>query len=153
MFGKFKYLAAAIFVVAVIIIIILVMPSSPDKNNQPYVIINSVKISVEVAANDATREKGLSGRTSLAQDNGMLFVFDKPAIQTFWMPDMNFPIDIIWINNNKVVDISPNVSNEFDPQNPEFYEPNEPAQYVLEVNAGFSEKNNIKTGDTVSYEL
>ena len=63
------------------------------------------------------------------------------------MPDMNFPIDIIWINGDKVVGITKNVSNEFDPANPVFYMPPKPAQYVLEVNAGFAESRNINIGD------
>jgi len=121
-----------------------------SQSNQPIVRINSLDIKVEVAADDVSREKGLSGRPSLGAQGGMLFVFDKPEIPTFWMPDMKFPIDIIWINNNKVVDISPNVSNVFDPQNPNFYEPGAPAQYVLEVNAGFCESNGINVGDAVS---
>ncbi len=148
MLSKFRYLIVIIFI---LVIVIFIMNRVLDnKNSRPYVRINSVKIPVEVAADAATQQKGLSGRVSLDAQSGMLFIFDKSAIYTFWMPDMNFPIDIIWINDNKVIDISANVSNDFDPQNPDFYEPVEPAQYILEVNAGFSEKENIKIGDTVS---
>ena len=79
----------------------------------------------------------------------MIFVFSKPDKYRFWMPNMHFPIDIIWVNSNPVIGITKNVSNEFDPVNPVFYTPPKPAQYVLEVNAGFAEKNYINIGDKV----
>ena len=68
------------------------------------------------------------------------------------MPDMHFPIDMIWISSGKkVVGVSANVSNEFDPANPKFYKPPSPAQYVLEVNAGFASRLGIETGDRVTF--
>jgi len=153
--GKIKYFIAIIFVLAAVIFImsrVLIKNNQSNfmNGNEPYVRINSIDIPVEVANNDASRQKGLSSRTSLDAQSGMLFIFDKPEIPTFWMPNMNFPIDIIWINDNKVIDISPNVSNNFDPKNPRLYSPSQPAKYVLETNAGFSEKENIKIGDPMS---
>jgi len=149
-------IALALIIAAIFLNISRVSTKNSQQNfvdimdtNQSAVRINSVNIPVEVASDDTSRDKGLSGRASLDPNSGMLFVFDKSAIYTFWMPDMHFPIDIIWINDNKVVDISKNVSNNFDPQNPDFYEPTKSAQYVLEVNSGFSEKENIKIGDDV----
>jgi len=147
MWGKLKYFIAIGFI---LIIGILMMNRVSNKNSQPYVRIGSVEIPVELAIDSASQQKGLSGRPSLDSQSGMLFIFNKPGIYTFWMPDMNFTIDIIWINDNKVVDINANVSNNFDPENPSFYEPVAPAQYVLEVNAGFAKTENIKIGDTVS---
>jgi uncharacterized membrane protein (UPF0127 family) len=136
------------FVIATVIITVAIFMT--NHASKPLVRINSVEIPVEVVRDEASRQKGLSGRPSLDAKSGMLFIFDKPAIYTFWMPGMNFPIDIIWINNGKVIDISANVPNNFDPNNPYFYAPSQPAQYVLEVNAGFSEKKNINIGDPVS---
>lgn len=112
------------------------------------VVIGQTIIPVELATTTAAVQKGLSGRTSLDSQSGMLFVFAKPDRYRFWMPDMRFPLDIIWINNGKVVDISENVSNKFDPANPNFYTPSQPAQYVLEVNAGFAASKHIQIGDT-----
>jgi hypothetical protein len=112
--------------------------------------ISSVEIPVELARTQAELEQGLSGRPSLEADKGMLFVFSRPGTYSFWMPDMHFPIDIIWINNDKVVDISADVSNEFDAEDPVFYRPSEPAQYVLEVNAGYAAEKEIKIGDEVA---
>ncbi|MDP1629235.1 MAG: DUF192 domain-containing protein, partial [bacterium] len=91
----------------------------------------------------------LSGRASLADERGMLFVFSEPGLHRFRMPDMRFPIDIIWIAGGKVIGIEENISPEFDQINPRLYTPPEPAQYALEVNAGFSRNNNIGAGDKV----
>jgi hypothetical protein len=123
----------------------------PSDNEIPSVRIGGTEIPVEVAKTDEERAKGLSGRISLEANKGMLFVFSEPGNYSFWMPDMNFPIDIIWITNGKVVGIENNVSNEFDPQNPRFYLPPQPVKYVLEVNAGFAEARGIKIGDIVIF--
>lgn len=128
--------------------------TQPEENkiNTGIVIINDLIIPVELRKTEAEVEKGLSGRLSLDTEKGMLFFFDKPAIYQFWMPDMYFPIDIIWINNNEIVDISANVSNEFDPVSPRFYRPKKPAQYVLEVNANFAKDHKITVGMPVIFE-
>jgi len=115
----------------------------------PSVQIDETKILVEVATSTVAIQRGLSGRTSLDAGRGMIFVFSKPDKYRFWMPDMHFPLDIIWINSGQVVGITKNASNEFDPANPVFYTPPKPAQYVLEVNAGFVENRNINIGDEV----
>ncbi len=148
--GKIKYLIAIIFI---LIAAIFTMNRISNKNSQPYVRINLVEIPVELANSIISRMKGLSGRPSLGAKSGMLFIFDKPGIYGFWMPFMKFPIDIIWINDGEVIDISANIPNDFNPINPRVYKPSQPAQYVLEVNAGFSEKENIKIGDEVSLPL
>lgn len=115
--------------------------------------IADVKVPVEVTNNEELRKKGLSGRISLEENGGMLFVFGKKDVfPSFWMKDMKFPIDIIWINNGKVVKIDKNI------QPPEvgisdsqltLYRPDKPIDYVLEVNSGFSEKNKVEVGNTV----
>lgn len=118
----------------------------------PRIKISSVNIPVELARTPAEVQKGLSGRLSLDQDKGMLFLFAKPDTYSFWMPDMHFPLDIIWISGGKkVLGISANVPNDFDPANPKFYRPPSPAQYVLEVNAGFAARAGIKIGDGVTF--
>lgn len=112
------------------------------------VIIGDVKIKVEIVDDSAEMQKGLSGRESLDENEGMLFVFSQAGQPTFWMKDMKFPIDIIWIQNDEIVDIAPNlpvVAGEF----LSTYEPKEPANYVLEVNAGFVDEHGIKVGDKV----
>ncbi len=124
----------------------------PAHDNAPYVTICGTDIMVELATSTAAVQKGLSGRLSLAPDNGMLFIFAKPAIYRFWMPDMYFPLDMIWIDNGRVVDISKNVTTTFNPASPIFYTPKVPAEDVLEVNAGFSDAHGIEPGDAVTFE-
>lgn len=125
--------------------------NAPVSAGIPSVMIGQTVVPVELATTTGAVEKGLSGRASLDAQSGMLFIFLKPFIYHFWMPDMRFPLDIIWINNGKVVDISENVSNEFDPVNPRFYAPSKPVRYVLEVNAGFAARTHIQIGDEVSF--
>jgi uncharacterized membrane protein (UPF0127 family) len=81
---------------------------------------------------------------------GMLFVFSTSQVRTFWMKDMNFPLDFIWINQNQVVKIDENVPapiNKLDP--PQVILSDKPVNQVLEVNAGFVSKNHISIGDKV----
>jgi len=152
--SKHKYF----FIAAILVLTAVFSASRFDRSpnvlpNQdvpkPYVQIDGIKIPVEIATSTTAIRKGLSGRVSLDADRGMIFVFSKPDKYRFWMPDMHFPIDIIWTNNGKIVGITENASNEFNPANPIFYTPQKPAQYVLEVNAGFAEKNNINIGDKI----
>lgn len=124
-----------------------------DVPTGPFVQISSTTIPVEIATSTPAVQKGLSGRPSLNPEVGMLFVFSRPDNYRFWMPDMHFPIDIIWIDSNKVVDMDENVSPEFDPLHPRFYMPSKPVQYVLELNAGFVQTRRIKKGDRVIIDL
>ncbi len=118
----------------------------------PTVYIGETKILVLIAEGSAALEKGLSGKPSLDAHAGMLFVFPKADPYQFWMPNMPFPIDIIWIQDGKVVGVEADVSNIFNPKNPRFYTPPEPVQYVLEVNAGFAKANHVSMGDAVRFK-
>lgn len=114
--------------------------------------IKSIKIAgqevkVDLAITAGEQEMGLSGRENLLENTGMLFVFEKEGIYPFWMKDMNFPIDMIWINGGmRVVYIQENATPE---SYPEIFDPKTNAKYVLEVPAGFSKNNNLKVGDKV----
>lgn len=111
--------------------------------------IGGETVQVELVLTPAERAKGLSGRKSLAVDNGMLFVFETPGIYSFWMADMFFPIDIIWIDEQKkIVHIENNVLPESFPTT---YTSSEPAKYVLEVPAGFSDKAGLLVGNPVLF--
>lgn len=111
---------------------------------KPLVIINGVKVAVEVRDTSAERQQGLSGRERLGEDEGMLFVFEQPGIYPFWMKDMKFPLDFVWMRENKVVDLREKVGiTEMN------IKPGQPADKVLEVNSGWIEKHKIKVGDEV----
>lgn len=116
--------------------------------------IQSIKIAgktlkVDLALTADEQERGLSGRNFLGEDEGMLFVFNQADKYSFWMKDMRFPIDIIWISDDlRVVFLKENVSPE---TYPEAFTPSQNARYVLEVSAGFSKKENLKPGDRVEF--
>ena len=106
-------------------------------------------LEVEVADTRASRELGLSGREKMGDNEGLMFVFDEPGRYGFWMKDMKFPLDIIWINQNGVVvDIERNVTPESYNQKKTFINQSE-ALYVLEINSGLSEKFGLYLGSKV----
>lgn len=115
--------------------------------------VDNTLVNVEVANTESSREKGLGGRNSLAENSGMLFVFDSKGVTVgFWMKDMLIPLDMIWISEGKVVKIDKNIpapAAGIPDDKLTVYNPGQPVDYVLEVNAGFSDKNNIKVGDSV----
>lgn len=106
------------------------------------------EISAEVARTPKAWARGLSGRKNLGENQGLLLVFPQPSQRGFWMKEMKFSLDIIWINDGKVIDIAPNVLPANNKNIPIYY-PRLPARLVLEVNAGFSEKYGLKIGDMV----
>lgn len=112
--------------------------------------IGDKQISVEIADTSEERAQGLSGRERLALGTGMLFVFDEPGIYGFWMKDMNFPIDIVWIDEKgRVVGVERDARPETFPQ--AFYPPSE-VLYVLELNSGVAAELGIDIGSRVSQE-
>ena len=122
-----------------------------DKISIRGIYINDMPMWVDVADSVKEIKTGLSGRTTLETGQGMLFIFDKPDFYGMWMKDMNFPIDIIWIDEKlQIVDIKIQVSQK---SYPEIFRPAQKALYVIEVNAGFSELNNIKIGDKVILQI
>lgn len=112
--------------------------------------INNQGLNVEIADEPREQSQGLSGRASLGDNEGMLFVFTASHIASFWMKDMNFSIDMIWIDEyGKIVGITKNISPDTFPQT---FSPSSPIKYVLEVNAGWSDKNNVEVGDYIDIE-
>lgn len=118
-------------------------------NNINYVKIANQIIKVELAISQEDQIQGLSRRISLKDDEGMLFIFQKSGLNYFWMKEMNFPIDIIWINENfQVIFIQEDVQPE---SFPEIFGPDEKSKYVLEIIAGFVRKNNLSVGDPIEF--
>jgi len=107
--------------------------------------INKQTFLVKIAKTETEREQGLSNQKTLPGNEGLLFAFDKPGNYLFWMKDMNFPIDIIWLDENKkIVDITANLATSTYPNT---VSSQKPALYVLEINAGLAEEYKIKIGD------
>lgn len=120
--------------------------------NAPNIKVGSVALFVDIAETPEEKARGLSGRPSLGEKEGMLFVFKDNSRPVFWMKDMLIPLDFIWIAQGKVIYIQENIpapeSGTPDFKLP-FYEPPSGIDYVLEVNAGFVRENNIKNNDLV----
>ncbi|MCS6789336.1 MAG: DUF192 domain-containing protein, partial [Patescibacteria group bacterium] len=128
-----------------------------EKNNynKKIIQINDVKFSVEIAASPHKKALGLSKRDFLKENEGMLFLFDKPDNYGFWMKDMKFPIDILFINDTKIVDIKENCMPEPEKSifNLTIYRPNYPADKVLEIGGGLVKKYKIKIGDEIRFDF
>jgi uncharacterized membrane protein (UPF0127 family) len=130
-------------------ILIFTACSSYDNNLS----INKTKINlVDIADTQEKSYMGLSFRESICANCGMLFSFEEKKEHTFVMRDMMFPLDIIWIDDEIVVKISKNLEPEgHDTKN--IYKSDQSVNNVLEVNGGFTDKENIKVGDMVKYNL
>jgi uncharacterized membrane protein (UPF0127 family) len=128
------------------------VPQAPILFRQEAILrIGELEIPVEIADTSEEHRRGLSGRPSLPESTGMLFVFEEAGIYRFWMLNMHFPLDFIWIGSDqRVIGVTENAPPLFDVSNPVWYAPSAPAQYVLEVNAGFVRKHNIQIGDYVT---
>jgi len=110
---------------------------------------------VEPAVTPLERTLGLSGRTSIPRDGGMMFVFETEGQYGFWMKDMEFPLDLIWIDSDcYVTDLTENANpadNDSDLSEIISYVPQNPVQYVLEINGGLIEVLGIRKGATVVF--
>ncbi|MBI2593489.1 DUF192 domain-containing protein [Candidatus Daviesbacteria bacterium] len=114
-----------------------------------------VALDVEIADTNEKRNKGLGYRASLATNSGMLFIHTPTKKYTYWMKGMQFPIDIIWILNDKIVDILPNVPPPIEGQTDETlerYSSTVDINRVLETNAGFVITHDIQAGDRIVLE-
>ena len=111
--------------------------------------LDNVPIKVTVVDTPETRSKGLSGRESLRRGEGMFFIFPEDGMYSFWMKDMKFPIDILWISAEGVV-----VGAEInvDPKSyPKSFSPPVPIRFVLEVPAGFVASQRVTRSSKVSF--
>ncbi len=125
----------------------------PDRSNTALEIGGEGRktaLNVEVVNTTESRQLGLSGREGIVDGKGVLFVFPEPSLYNFWMKDMLFPLDIIWINTEgRIVHIETNKSPE---TYPNAFAPKEPAQFVLETSAGFVDFFGVKVGDEVKFK-
>ena len=123
--------------------------SSVIENKTKIITINNTPIEVEVADTPQTRTQGLSEREGLLEGKGMLFIFEKPARYGFWMKNMNFAIDVVWIDDKfNIVDIDKEVSPETFPQ---VFHPDQKVKYVLELPAGYTNQHLIDIGTMVQF--
>lgn len=145
-------LSALVFVVVAALGAVYVFFTA--KNREAEVKIGENVFKVEIAETSSQQAKGLSYRDGLGKDRGMFFEFNKESEYGFWMMGMRFPIDILWVKNNKIVGIEKNASVPAfgTPENAlKLYYPPEPVDRVLEINAGLCDDLRIGVGDGVEY--
>lgn len=113
--------------------------------------IGETFLSLYVADEPAEHARGLSYISALPEGTGMLFMFSESYIPRFWMKDMQFTLDILWIDaDGVIVDMDHNVAPE---TYPDVFSPEIPVQYVAELPAGFATENNIEVGDALLFAL
>jgi uncharacterized membrane protein (UPF0127 family) len=152
------YILVALFLIGIIYMYeVRTVPNSTVSNNsnsqsqgQFSTRQSSVQsLSLLFARTPAEQELGLSQRASLPTDEGMLFIFDTPSKYAFWMKDMSFPIDMIWLDADfHIVYIAPDVSPLTYPHT---FSPSAPSLYVLETNAGYASNNRLTVGETLDF--
>lgn len=135
--------------VSIFLVFFLTDNKDLEKIEQSTVILGGEEFVVKVSDNFLTRERGLSGSLPLLDNEGMIFVFDKSDKHSFWMKDMSYSIDIIWIDMDmRIVHIEKSLSPDTYPKS---FSPKTPSLYVLEVLSGTSDRLGIKIGDTVQF--
>ncbi len=108
-----------------------------------------LKINIEIADNDGERQQGLMNRSVMSNTQGMLFIFDVEEPQAFWMKNTILPLDIIYVNAKmEIVSIAENTTPFSEQSIPSHF----PAQYVVEVNAGFCAQYGIVAGSVIKFE-
>ncbi len=123
--------------------------TTPDfsDHSQRIITVGDTAVRAEVVSTEASRELGLSGRDALLSDTGMLFVFESEGQWGFWMKNMKFSIDIVWVAQDGTImtiakDVSPGTY-------PSVLSPSSPARYVLELPAGFADAHNLAKGQKI----
>jgi uncharacterized membrane protein (UPF0127 family) len=141
-----KKIQTILIILAIIVGLILL---SNEQREIKGVIVDGKTFSVEIAKTEMELERGLSLHVPLKDDQGMLFIFQTGGMYGFWMKDMLFPLDIIWIDSNlQIVHIEKNLSPD---SYPKIFYPGAKSLYVLEIPAGQADILQIKTGDTVKF--
>ncbi len=132
------------------LILILSACQNFEDKEQREIFLKGKNIQAEVVVDSENWKKGLSNRESLCDNCGMLFVSKKTKKYNFWMKEMKFPLDIIYLKDGVVVEIFKNVpiksGGEYTRINP-----TQEADFILELNAGWAESNNLQTGDQLEY--
>ena len=143
---NFKQFLSLIFVVGFFVFLAINFKTPSDIK---FIKIAGEKVPVELAITEEAQLQGLSFREDLKLNTGMLFIFQDSTPHYFWMQDMNFPIDIIWISRDREILY---IKKDARPEDyPETYGGDKNSKYVLEVSAGFSIEHDLQVGDIVFF--
>ena len=118
----------------------------------PWMVLDGASFILELAITPEERSAGLSGRSPLGNNDGMLFIYEQEEVPGFWMRGMLFALDIVWIDSDGVVvGVSDNLPPAMDGSVALLYHPPRPVQYVLEVNAGTAERLGVALGSSALF--
>lgn len=148
---KYFWLVLIVFILIVGVYYIVNSRKKTTTVSMATVSIVNQKFKVEIAKTDSEREKGLMNRKSLDANSGMLFIFPSSDIQSFWMKNTLIPLDIIYIDGNKITEmttLNPPIDNNI-PR----YTPKNKANFVLELNANTAGKYNFQPGNQVEIKF
>lgn len=147
---KLKQRALYVSVGILLMLILFALPFLYERYTSAKcaILLSGKCLSLEVASDQQTREKGLSGHKNMSTYTGMLFVFETPGQHCIWMKDMKFPLDIVWLNEDKQIEhIEENVAPETYPKT---FCPSENAKYVIELNKGIVGQANLHIGQQLN---
>lgn len=146
MLTGWRFFGASIFIAGVFLALLFVGVFNDNTPSSRHVFarLAGVELVLEVANTDVRRAEGLSGRKEIKPNEGMLFVFPEDREHGFWMKDMGFPIDILWLDRGyRIVDVRENVEPE---SYPKVFRPDVSARYTLELPAGFFAQYKLSKG-------
>ena len=133
------------FPILVSLIAIISLFILTQKEQKTKVSIENMPFSLSVADTDSKRQRGLSGVSSMPQNEGMLFIFDSKSLKSFWMKDTLIPLQILFIEECTIVDIQEMIV-EKDPTNPlRTYQSKVAADKAIEINSNLVDTNAVGT--------
>ena len=138
---------------ALALLVVAALPLRAGPQEIPLTLPSGKVLQVEVMVKDEDRAMGLMFRPSLAQDRGMLFLFEEPEFHGIWMKNCKFPIDILWLDEARTV---VHVAESVPPCKAEpcpVYQPLRRASYVVELNAGQARREKAVVGSSVLFTL
>jgi len=142
-------------IIAVVAVILVLAVSAGyflfQQRTSDRISIDGVVLNVDLATTPAEQQRGLSGRNSMAPDHGMLFIFQSEDYWSFWMFEMNFPLDMIWFNSSRQAVFFQENLPPCGPSVCQVFTPSVKATYVLEVNAGFVAAHHVSLGDKFDF--
>ncbi|OGC68974.1 hypothetical protein A2415_04210 [candidate division WWE3 bacterium RIFOXYC1_FULL_39_7] len=145
-----RALAALFFTPIILLVFLAILNNKPEaSHNIASLIVSGVEVTAEIADSPSEKMQGLMFRKTLGENEGMFFIYENEDYYSYWMKNTFIPLDLIWLDSDyTVVDIKTNAPPCLEETCPS-YKPATPARYVLELNAGWSEKNSLKIGDKI----
>lgn len=143
-------------IVAILVFVLRIEKAFSPVHESPTAEINNYIFNLDIADDIDEMERGLSGRDALADNQAMLFVYDADQQVSFWMKDMKFDIDLLWIQGDKVVGFEKNMkapSEGMQDYQLKVYKSPQVIDKVLEIRSGKVDELNIKKGDIINLNL